>query len=324
MQLSKSSNVLIMAHRNMDFDALGACAAAARLAEFCGVRANIIINENDPNMKRSYQLLRKLEEYRSMFISGTDALELMTSETLLLICDVNNPTQFEAPDVAERVFRTVIIDHHRKTAEFRQQPVIAYIEPSASSASELMAEILEQVLPAGSLAKEEADLMFAGVLLDTKHFTQSVGTRTFSASLYLRSEGANPADAERLFHVDMDSFRREARFQSNVITYRGGIGIALNEYPDNDTTDRVAAAKAADKLLKVEGMVATFALCKIGETVVISARSNGSINVQLIAEKLGGGGHYDAAAAQMKDVTVEEALEKLKAAIDEYLDEILN
>lgn len=323
MQLSKSSNVLIMAHRNMDFDALGACAAAAKLAGFCGVRANIIINENDPNMKRSYRLLRKLDEYRSMFISGTDALELMDSESLLVICDVNNPAQFEAPDVAERAYRTVIVDHHRKTAEFKQQPVIAYIEPSASSASELMAEILEQVLPSGSLDKEEADIMFAGILLDTKHFTQSAGTRTFSASLYLRSEGANPADAERLFQVDLDSFLREARFQSNMFTYRKGIGIAVNENPDNDSTDRVAAAKAADKLLKVEGIVASFALCKIGDDVVISARSNGSINVQLIAEKLGGGGHFDAAATQLKEISMDEALEKLKNAIDEHLEEVL-
>ncbi len=320
MQLSKSSNVLIMGHRNMDFDALGSCAGVARLADFCGVRSNVIINESDPNMQRAYALLRRLPEYANRFIGGSDALELVNSDTLLVICDVNNPKQFECADLAASAFRTVIIDHHRKAAEFAQQPVLSYIEPAASSACELVAEILEQAIQgSGQLSKEEADLMFAGILLDTKHFTHNTGARTFSAAMYLRGEGANPVDAEALFQVDLESFCREARMQSHIITYHTHIGIALSESADNSAQDYVAAAKAADNLLRVDGIYASFAIVKIGDVVQISARSSGSVNVQLIVERLGGGGHFDAAATQLRGVSATEALEMLKEAIDDYL-----
>lgn len=320
--MSGSSNTLLMGHRNMDFDALGACVGLARLALFCGVKVNIIANEKDPNLKKCFDKLKNLPEYRNMFVGAIEAQDMLTSETLLVIADVNNKTQFEAPDVAKNAFKTVIVDHHRKTAEFKNQPAIAYIEPSASSACELVAEILEQAMPSGNLAKHEADIMFAGILLDTKQFTRNTGTRTFSAALYLRGEGANPADAQTLFKTNLDSIIREAKFTTNVYIYRGLIAIAVNDGDDNTMSDRIAGAKAADKLLTVDGVAASFALCSIEDTVYISARSSGVINVQLIIEKIGGGGHFDAAATQLQGEGMTEALTRLKVTIDEYLKEL--
>ena len=320
--VSRAGNVLIMMHRHADFDAFGAAVGLARLCLFCGVRMNIVADRSDPNLKKCFEKILLLPEYQHTFVSGTEAQELLDSDTLLIIADVNNATQFESPELYRSSFSSVIIDHHRKTAEFEVKPVLTYIEPSASSACELVSEILEQSLPAGSIPKEEADLMFSGILLDTKQFARNTGVRTFSAALYLRNEGANPIEVQSLFKTDLNDFIREARFSANVYLYCGVIAIAVNTADDNTSTDRIAAAKAADKLLSVEGVQASFALCRIGNSVHISARSAGAVNVQLILEKLNGGGHFDAAGAQLPEADMNAALAQLKEAIDTYLAEI--
>lgn len=320
--ISGSSNVLIMGHRGADFDCLGACVGIARLAMFCGVKVNIIINDRDPNLRKALDKLRSIPEYLGIFVSAANAQDMITSETLLVVCDVNNREKFEAPEVADNVLNTVIIDHHRKTAEYEHEPLITYIEPSASSACELVVEILEQSIPAGSLPKEEADIMFAGILLDTKQFSRNTHTRTFSAALYLRGEGADPTDIEELFKTELDDFIREAKFEIGAELYRSVIAISTSRGGQGSTFDRIAAAKAADKLLGVEGVEASFVLCPVDDYIHISARSAGAINVQLIAEKIGGGGRFDVAATQLEGVSVEEAKMMLMGAIDSYLDEI--
>lgn len=320
--ISQSSNVIIMGHRNADFDSLGSCVGIARLAMFCGVKVNIIVNDRDPNLKKALEKLKKIPEYLSIFVGAAEAQEMITSETLLVICDVNNRDKFEAPEIADNVFNTVIIDHHRKTAEYPINPVITYIEPSASSACELVVEILEQSIQAGTLPKDEADIMFAGIILDTKQFSRNTHTRTFSAALYLRSEGADPADIEELFKTDLNEFISEAKFESGVEIYRSVIAISMSISESAAPFDRVAAAKAADKLLNVEGVEASFAICCVDDCIHISARSAGAINVQLIVEKIGGGGRFDVAATQLRDVSPEDARAMLLGAIDAYLDEI--
>jgi c-di-AMP phosphodiesterase-like protein len=210
----------------------------------------------------------------------------------------------------------------RKKEEFKTQPAIAYIEPSASSACELVAEILEQSMPQGQLKSDEAELMFAGILLDTKQFSQNAGARTFSAALYLRAEGANPAEAQALFKTDLSDFMREARFTKNIKMLRNFIAIAINDEDGNSYPDDIAAAKAADRLLTIDGVQASFTLCRINDAIVIKARSAGYINVQLIMENLGGGGHFDSAACQMRDVDMKEAEKRLREAIEEYLSEL--
>lgn len=320
--ISQSSNVIIMGHRNADFDSLGSCVGIARLAMFCGVKVNIIVNDRDPNLKKALEKLKKIPEYLSIFVGAAEAQEMITSETLLVICDVNNREKFEAPEIADNVFNTVIIDHHRKTAEYPINPVITYIEPSASSACELVVEILEQSIQAGTLPKDEADIMFAGIILDTKQFSRNTHTRTFSAALYLRSEGADPADIEELFKTDLNEFISEAKFESGVEIYRSVIAISMSISENAAPFDRVAAAKAADKLLNVEGVEASFAICCVDDCIHISARSAGAINVQLIVEKIGGGGRFDVAATQLRDVSPEDARAMLLGAIDAYLDEM--
>ena len=320
--ISKSSNVLVMGHAGADFDSLGACVGIARLAIFCGVRVNIIVNDRDPNLARALAMLKATPDLSSVFIGASDAQDTITSETLLVICDVNNREKFESPEIADNVLSTVIIDHHRKTAEYPINPIITYIEPSASSACELVTEILEQSIPTGSLPKEEADMIFAGILLDTRRFTRNTHTRTFSAALYLRGEGADPADTEELFKTDLRDFMSEARFESDVMLYRTAIAVSVASGGGELTAlDRVSAAKAADKLLSVDGVEASFVICPLDGYVHISARSAGEINVQLIAEKIGGGGRFDVAATQMTGVTVAEAKQMLLDAIDSYLDE---
>ncbi len=318
--MKNASNVLIMGHQYADHDSIGSCIGIARLASEHCARVNVVVNASDVNLKPIFKKLHGIDCYRNMFIDAQSAQDLLSSGTLLVICDVNNVRCFEAPKLYENCATTVIIDHHRKTDEFAIQPRISYIEPGASSASELVSEILEQALSPGSLLKEEAELLFAGMLLDTKHFSRNTGVRTFSAALYLRGEGANPGEAQMLFRTELNEFTRQIRFERNVTTYRGMFAIAVCD-GEADMEDKIAASKAADRLLSIDGVRASFALCQIDGTVHISARSSGKVNVQLILEKLQGGGYFDAAGAQVKNVTMTKALTMLKSAIDEYADE---
>lgn len=318
LHMAKARNVLIMGHRNPDYDSIGACVGVARLAMFCGVKCNIVVNRGDTNIRSAIQRVETLPEYADMFVDNFVGQDMIHPDTLLVIVDVNNPAQFAAPDIAANVDTIVIIDHHRKTGDCKRQPAITYIEPSASSACELTAEILEQALPMGGLHREEADVLYAGMLLDTKQFSRNTGVRTFSAALYLRSEGASPAEVQYFFKSDLDDFMREAKFSMNVVTYRQIFAISMSD-GDGTPQDRIAAAKAADKLLGVSGVMASFALVHIDDSVHISARSAGNVNVQLILEKMGGGGYYEAAGALLKNVTMASALTSLKAAIDDYM-----
>ncbi|MCL2518520.1 MAG: DHH family phosphoesterase [Oscillospiraceae bacterium] len=322
MLMSKSSNVLIMTHRFADFDAVGACAGIARMAFFCGAKINIVANTDDPNLAKCFKKLSRVPEYQSggIFVNAADAQDLITSETLLVIVDVNNKDQFESADIADNAHSIVYIDHHRKAAEFKDTPIIQYIEPSASSTCELISIMLEQSIPAGLLHKEESEIMFAGILLDTMQFTRNTGVRTFSAVLYLRGEDADPVEAQALFNISVDDFMRETKFESNITTYKKFIAIAVNDSPGTPA-DRIAGAKVADKLLKIDNIIASFALCRIGDVINISARSSGTFNVQVIVEKLGGGGHYDSAATQVRNSSMADALTRLKNAIDEYIKE---
>ena len=319
-RISLSSNVLIMAHKYADFDAFGSSVGLARIALFCGVPVNIVTDPDDSNLDRCRAWLSDVPEYSSMFVSAEEALELTRSDTLLIITDVNNPAQFESQVLAEHCKNIVIIDHHRKTASFDHPLLISYIEPSAAAASELVAEMLEQVVPGEMLLPHEADLMLSGILLDTNHFTKNTGTRTFSAALYLRSRGANVSEVQEFFKTDLGEFQRELKFHKNVEIYRGLAAIAATE-EECTVQDKIPAAKAADRLLTVEGVKASFAILPIGEEIHISARSLGTINVQLILEQLRGGGHFDSAGTRMTGVTVEETKGLLRAALDKYLEQ---
>ncbi len=318
--ISSSTNVIIMGHKYADFDAFGACIGLARLCMFCGVPVNIVTEFKDPNLDRCREWIGREKDYKSVFIDSDTALDLIESDTLLIIADVNNRMQFECPALFDNCARVCVVDHHRKTADYERAPLITYIEPAASAASELVAEMLEQVLPQDTLLSSEANMMMAGILLDTNQFTKNTGTRTFSAALYLRGRGADVGEVQELFKTELTDFQRELKFHSNVEIYRDIAAIAT---ADGECTfkDKIPAAKAADKLLTVEGVKASFAIVPIGNEVHISARSTGTINVQLLLEKLRGGGHFDSAGTRLEGITPSEAADMLKAAIDTYLNE---
>ena len=316
--INSSTNVLIMAHRFADFDALGACVGIARLAMQCGKPCYIISNKNNADLTKCYARLKALHSYDHVFITAAEAAELNYSETLLVIVDVNNPSQFEDKEIATLVRKIVFIDHHRMTGEFAKTPLLHYIEPSASSTCELICEILEQTPAANKLSKQEADIMFAGIMLDTKRFVINTGVRTFAAAQFLRGQGANPNEAQEFFKTDLDDLMRKARFETNVETYRKVFAISINTEEECTAQDRIAAAKVADNLLMVDGILASFAICRMKDSIRISARSTGKINVQKILESIGGGGHYDAAATELR-CSIDEAYQMLLAAIDKYL-----
>lgn len=318
--IAGAGNILIMGHASPDFDAIGSCVGIARLCMFCGQNPKIVMNTQNKNFLACTEKLLMLEDYKNVFISAEAGLDMVRSDTLLIIVDANNFNILESPDLASNIADFVVIDHHRKVAEFETEPKLNLIDPTASSASEMITAILEQCLPTDTLYKEEANVLLAGIMVDTKNFTRTTGTMTFSAAMYLRGVGANSEIAGAFFREEFADFMSEAKFNSNVTMYMNKI--AITQSNGNDPSfDRVAAAKAADKLLTVRGVEASFALVEIEGVIHISARSNGNVNVQLILEKMGGGGHFDAAAAALKGEDMRSTLYRLKDAIDEYFKE---
>jgi c-di-AMP phosphodiesterase-like protein len=320
--ICRSSNVLIMGHRMPDFDSIGSCIGVARLCMYSHIPCKVIVDQENRNFRKCFSLLDSLPEYQDMFITAAQAQELVGVETLLILCDVNNPTQFEAPDVARNIGNFVCIDHHRMIEEFRTPPLISYIEPSASSACELVSEVLEQVNE-NLLRPQEANLMYAGIILDTKHFAVNTGVRTFESARFLRSL-CDPGETQKLFRSRLDEITRESRFILRDQPYLGRILFALNDEPDNEDFDITIGAKLADKLLTVEGIEASFVIIRWEDSFRISGRSSSSINVEKILSKLGGGGHFNAAAAQKKttgETSIDSILEELKRSIDLYLSE---
>lgn len=319
-RISRASNVIIMGHRGADQDCFGASAGIARLAMYCYVKPYIVVDKNDKNTIPFIEKFEKLPEYADVFVDENEAQSLIESDTLLIVVDVNNVDHMLSSGIALAVNDALIIDHHRKTdARVKRDWTQEYIEPSASSASELVAEMLEQSIGEGQLLREEADALLGGIILDTKQFTKSTGTRTFNAAIYLRSAGASIYESSKELRSDFGEFKKQSKILSDLVIYKGRFAIAKDE-SDGQSIDRIAAAKAAETLLTIKGVDAAFALIRIGDETHISARSNAAVSVQLILEKIGGGGHLDSAGAKSGDPML-IALEKLKGAIDEYIAE---
>ncbi len=318
--MARADNVLIMGHRYGDFDSFGASCGVARLCMLCGVKTNIAIDLRDKNLEPCIKMMQENDEYSNMFLDNAEALDVVSPDTLIVLVDHNTPSRAQFSDIAARANSIAIIDHHRKIDKLPDSVRLSYIEPSASSACELVAEMLENAISSQSLMKEVADMLLAGILLDTKQFTRSTGTRTFGAAQYLRGAGASPTDVYNLFKTSAEDLSKEARFHTAITTYGGNIAISACE-GDTDESYRVIASKAADKMLTLRGIDAAFTLVKIGDQIHISGRSNGTVNVQLILEKLNGGGHFDVAGAQVVADSVTDVLLTLKAGIDDYFEQ---
>ncbi len=319
--IQNAPNVLIMGHANPDFDSIGACVGIYVLCNYLKANAKIVTNLKSENFKACTSRLRELTDYRDAFVDGVAGLEKIQFGTLLIIVDANNMRILEAPEIAANCYNLAIIDHHIKKEEFEYEPPLPYIDPSASSACELISEILEFTIPVETLRKEEANVIMSGIMVDTQNFTRTVGTRTFAAALYLRGAGASPEYARTFFEQAFEDYHSEAMFSTNAQIYNEEIAITASE-GTGSPSDRVTAAKAADRLLAVKNVNAAFALVQVGNLVHISGRSNGKINVQLILEKIGGGGHFDVAGAALADSGLNEAKTKLIGAINAYYADI--
>ena len=321
-----AGNVLIMGHRSPDYDSIGSCVGLARLAISARggdtSRIRIVVNRDHVNFRLCYDLLAHLPEYRSMFISGDTALDAVRSDTLLIMSDVNNVFNTEVPKLTKCVDNIVIIDHHRRQDQMYEfKPLMTYIRPAVAAASELVSEMLQHSPYHDKLLKEEATLMLAGLMLDTKNFTQGAGMQTFSAVHYLYQRGAHTNVARRFFTESMSNLFTSCDIDSRTRTYRDKIALTWLSVDHAATeADNIAVAKAADKLMTVEGIEASFALLRADSTVTISARSFNKINVQIIMQRLGGGGHYDMAGARLTHTTLESACQQLKTVLDDYLD----
>ena len=318
--MSRSDNVVIMGHRYGDFDSFGASLGIARLCMLCGVKVNIAIDMRDKNLEPCIKMLQGTDLYSSVFVDNAEGLDLVSPDTLVVLLDHNDIERAQFADIAKKVNNIAVIDHHRKIDKMPEAVKLSYIEPSASSACELVSEMLENALSSQNLIKEVADMLLAGILLDTKQFTRNTGTRTFGSAQYLRGAGASPSDVYNFFKVSPEDLSKEARFHTAIITYKGNIALSACD-GETDETYRVIASKAADKMLTLRGIDAAFTLVRIGDSVHISGRSNGKVNVQLILEKLHGGGHFDVAGAQVSSASVTDVLETLKASIDDYIEQ---
>lgn len=310
-----SSKVLVMGHKFADLDSVGASVGVCCLARKQGVKANIVI---DLKKNASAALISRISaepEYKDVFISRQEGILRADGKTLLVVVDTNRPEQVEDADLLTACNRVAVIDHHRVAATYIQNAAMGYIEPYASSVCELIAEMMQEQLDRDDVLRCEAEAVLSGIVLDTKSFTIRTGERTFDAAAYLRRMGADTTDVKKLLQTDMDDTISRYKIMQNATLYRN-VAIAAPEEPQ----ERVVAAQAADELLNISGVDASIVVAPDGHGgAFASARSIGELNMQIVMEKLGGGGNRSAAAAQFKDTDVKTALKKVYAAIDDYL-----
>lgn len=314
--ISDSSRVFIMGHKVPDNDCVGAAAGVFALCRKNGVPAHIIKAPTPHPAQELSERLRQLPEYQDGFLSAQDALVIADSRTLVVVVDTNRPEQVQAPEVLQSCNRVAVVDHHRRAATYIEGAALNYHEPYASSASELVTELLQYIMEPNQLLRAESEALLAGIVLDTKNFTMRTGGRTFEAAAFLRRSGADTAEVKKLYQNNFQDTVCKYSIIQNADLYRDHIAIAYSETP----VSRVTAAQAADELLNIIGIDTSFVLAGDGERVNISGRSMGETNVQVILEELGGGGNAAAAGGQVTGKSVDEVLAELKTAIDHYFE----
>lgn len=312
--IGQSSTIYIMGHRMADLDALGSAVGLLCLCRTKGRPARIVIDLQKNACQSLIEELKASQDYADLFISGQDALVEADNRSLLIVVDTNSPDQVECKPLLESISRVAVIDHHRRAADYIEQPVLNLHEPYASSASELVTELLQYAVNQRDVKPLEAQALLAGIVLDTKNFSIRTGSRTFESAAYLRKAGADPVEVKKLFQSDLDDTLMRYRVVQAARLYRSELAIACID----ETITRVIASQAADELINISGITASFVLFPDREQVIISARSIGSCNVQAVLEKLGGGGNGATAGAQIKGKPLREVLQELVAAIDAF------
>ncbi|EFS20287.1 DHH family phosphoesterase [Staphylococcus hominis] len=318
--LTEGDKVIIMGHKRPDLDAVGAAIGVSRFASMNNLEAYVVLNEEDidPTLSRVMEEIDKKPELKERFVTSDEAWDMMTSKTTVVVVDTHKPEMVLDENILNKANRKVVIDHHRRGESFISNPLLVYMEPYASSTAELVTELLEYQPTEQRLSRLESTIMYAGIIVDTRNFTLRTGSRTFDAASYLRAHGADTILTQQFLKDDVDTYINRSELIRTVEVQDNGVAIA---HGSNDKIYHpVTVAQAADELLSLEGIEASYVVAKREDNLIgISARSLGGINVQLTMEALGGGGHLTNAATQIKGVTIEEAIEQLQQAITEQM-----
>lgn len=318
--IKKSKKVMIMGHNNPDMDSIGSCLGIYRLSKSLNTNAYIVVSDEAESISTFKEEIEKDPEYEDIIINKEVALENIDEETLLVVVDTHKTNYVDAPELLEKVQNIVIIDHHRRSTDYIENATLMFQEVYASSAAELVTELLQYAEVKVDLKTIEAESLYAGIMMDTKNFTFKTGVRTFEAAAYLRKCGIDIIRVKKWFQSDLKSFNTIAGIVKKAEIVNDTIAISTYEKKTKDAS--IICAKAADELLTISDITASFVLGKLGDKVCISGRSIGDINVQVILEKLGGGGHITLAGAQVEGMTVEETKQELINRINEYFSEI--
>ena len=320
--ITEADNVILMGHSNGDMDSIGSSLGLYRLVKTLGKEAKIVNETTGIGLDNFLTEAKKTEEYKDCFVTKEEALGLVKQNSLLIVTDTHKKSYVEVPELLEKVNKVVVVDHHRRSTDYIENSILTFHEVYASSASELVTEILEYSQLDIELTQIEVEALYAGIMLDTKNFTFKTGVRTFEAAAYLRKCGVDIIKVKKWFQSDLHTYQiiSEIVSKSEIVND----SIAISTYENDDENANIIAAKAADELLTIGGINASFVLGKTGDRIYISGRSIGGINVQLILEKLGGGGHITLAGAQLENMSMEDAKQELINRINEYFYEIEN
>ncbi len=317
--LGTKDKILIMGHKIGDIDSFGASIGIYRIATSLNKKARIVINGVNSSVKPTMARFQNSSEYpEDMFLSGEKAAEWVDANTMLVVVDVNRPSITEGPELLKKVRAIVVLDHHRQGSEHIENATLSYVEPYASSACEMVAEILQYISDDIKIRPVEADAMYAGIVIDTRNFTNQAGVRTFEAAAFLRRNGADVVRVRKLFRDKLEDYQAKAQAIQNAEIYRGVYAISECS-SDGLESPSVVAAQAANELLDIVGIEASFVMTKKEDVVYLSARSIDEVNVQIVMERLGGGGHRTIAGAQIKDKTTAEVRAVLKETLDQML-----
>ena len=317
--ISETDNIMIMGHDNPDIDALGSALGIYRLAKSKGKEVHIVAETEGMALKAISESLKSDGQYTGVIVNNEIAENIITPETLLIIVDTNKASHVEDPILLEKTNKIAIIDHHRRSTDFIKESILTFQEVYASSAAELVTELLQYAESQPKLTTLEAEALYAGIMMDTKNFTFKTGVRTFEAAAYLRRYGIDIIKVKKWFQSDLETYKKITEIIDKTEIIKDYIGISI--YENDDKNSNIICAKAADEMLTIGDITTSFVIGRTGEKVNISGRSIGEINVQLILEKLGGGGHSTLAGAQLEGKTIQEAKEELIQKINEYFDE---
>lgn len=318
--ISEADKVMVMGHTNGDMDSMGASMGIYRLARTLEKEVYVVYNETGVNLQAFVETAKEELEYVESIINKAEALSKITPETLLVVVDTHKVNYVEVPELLEETHKVVIIDHHRKSVDYIEDAILTFHEVYASSASELVTEILEYATKEIELTSIEAESLYAGIMMDTKNFTFKTGVRTFEAAAYLRKCGVDIIKVKKWFQSDLKTYNKISKIVEKAEMIEENI--AISTYDEADKDANLICAKAADELLTISDITASFVMGQIGDKICISGRSIGDINVQVILEKLGGGGHITLAGAQVEGMTIEEVKQELIIRINEYFSEI--